>query len=404
MTFEDQLIVDRILSNMKYISMDKVLMTLVFVFICYAEASPITMPARRTERFLGSIFSCPRNIRMICPTGKKYFVVHSSWKGLLSGCQFDEPIMVTALRECKDDSVPKACEDKWEKRPNNCSSPVFKEIIDYAFQGACFLHDLCYLSPYTKKDDCDDWFLHNMKKMCSIRKATRFPCKLGANVVYKAVSNYGKCNFDMAKKWTNQNCTDCPRNIQMICPTEEKHFIVHSSLKGLRCEFDEPITVTALRECNNSVMDACRHRWERKPNNCSAPVFKEIIDNAFQGACFLHDLCYLSRNTEQEDCDDWFLHNMKQMCSIQVKCPAFSLCKAGANTVHLAVEKFGRNKFNAAKKWTNKNCIATLEGSGSGKGLWSGSGSGSGKPVLPDEQSTKRIELEQSDENSPNPE
>ena len=336
-------------------------------------------------------------------------------RAILSGCEFDEPIMVTALRKCEDNSFPKACGDKWKERPNDCSSPVLKEVVDYAFQGACFLHDLCYLSPYTKKNDCDDWFHYNMKQMCSIRKITRSPCEIGANFIYSTVSKLGKCNFDLAKRWTEQNCTECPRNIRMICPTEEKHFVVHSSLNKNRqgqeaCEFDEPIMVTALRECNNSVMDECRDRWEKKPNNCSAPVFKEVVDKAFQGACFLHDLCYLSRNTEQEDCDDWFLHNMKQMCSIQVKCSALSLCNATANTMHLAVEKFGRSKFSDAKEWTDENCIAestptkgpTSEDFGSGKGL--GSGSGSGRPVLPDEQSTEQTDLEPPDENSPKPE
>ena len=397
-------------------------MILVLVLICCVGASPITTPARRTERFLG-LLSCPRDIEMICATGKKRFVVHSSlrWVGLLPGCEFDEPIMVTALRECKDDSVPELCKDKWEKNPtNNCSSPVLKEIVDYLFQGACFLHDLCYLSQITRKNDCDVWFLHNMNKICSIRKATRAPCNLGANVVYFAVSRYGQCNFDKAKSWTKRNCTECPRNIEMICPTKKKHFFVHSSWDGLDCNFDEPIMVTALRDCNNSVMDVCKDTWVEQPNNCSAPVFKEVIDNAFQGACFLHDLCYLSWNTTQEDCDDWFLHNMEQTCSIQPKCPTFSLCNTAASTVHLAVKKFGRDKFNDAKNWTKENCTTenrptkaptenrptkapTSEGSGSRKGL--GSGSGSGRPVQPNEQSSEQTELdEQTDEKSPKPE
>ena len=123
---------------------------------------------------------------MRCPTGM-YFAVHSSWHGLLSGCKFDEPIMVTALKECKDNSVPEACEDKWENRPNNCSAPVLKKAVDYAFQGACFLHDLCYLSLNTAQKDCDNWFLRNMNQICSIRKATRYLCNLGASAVYTAV-------------------------------------------------------------------------------------------------------------------------------------------------------------------------------------------------------------------------
>ena len=81
----------------------------IFMFICYAGASPITTrPAKRKEPY-----SCPRNIQMICPTEEKRFVVHSSRKG--RGCEFDEPVMVTALRDCNN-SVMDACRDKWVEK------------------------------------------------------------------------------------------------------------------------------------------------------------------------------------------------------------------------------------------------------------------------------------------------
>ena len=214
------------LSSMKYFSLLTILIFDLFVYICYVGARPITTPARRTERS-----SCPRNIRMICPTEEKYFVVHSSRKG--RGCEFDEAIMVTALKDC-DNSVMDACKDEWGKNHDNCSAPIFKQVVDYAFQGACFLHDLCYLSWYTKRKDCDVWFLHNMKQMCSIRRGwfTRFLCKAGAHTVYWAVRGFGGSGFNEAKSWTKENCTAknpadkftlCPRNIRMICPTERKH-------------------------------------------------------------------------------------------------------------------------------------------------------------------------------------
>ena len=304
------------------------------------------------------------------------------------------------------------CKEKWEEKPNNCSVP----IVDYAFQGACFLHDLCYLSWNIDREDCDDWFLHNMKKICSVRKLTRPLCLAGAHTVHLAVRGFGASNFEKAKNWTEENncapkslATTCPRNIRMICPTKKKHFVVHSSWDGLRCKFDEPIMVTALRECNNSVMDVCKDKWEEKPNNCSSPVIKEVVDYAFQGACFLHDLCYLSWNTEQEDCDDWFLHNMRQMCSTRRGWFSRLLCRGGARIVYLAVRGFGRVKCDKAKNWTIENCTAgahptkapTSEGLGSGNG----SGSGSGKPMLPDQQPTEQPQVEKrSDENSPRPE
>ena len=236
-------------SDMKCVSMFNLLMILIFLFICYAGASPISTPARRTERS-----SCPRNIQMICPTAEKYFVVHSSRKG--RRCEFDEPIMMTALRDC-DNSVMNACKDRWVEKNDNCSAPIIEQIVDYAFQGACFLHDLCYLSWYTKRKDCDVWFLHNMKQMCSTRRSwfSRLLCKGGAHVVYLAVRGFGRSGYDDAKSWTKENCTSkspenktavCPRNVRMICPTEKKHFVVHSSWNGVNCTFDEPITVTTL--------------------------------------------------------------------------------------------------------------------------------------------------------------
>ena len=189
----------------------------------------------------------------------------------------------------------------------------------------------------------------------------------------------------------------CPRNIRMICPTEKKHFVVHSSREGRGCEFDEPIMVTALRDCNNSIMDACKDRWKKKPNNCSASLIKEVVDYVFQGACFLHDLCYSSRNTEQKDCDDWFLHNMKQMCSLSRSWVTRFHCKFGARTVHLAVRAFGGGPFNKGKRWAKENCSP-----GNGLDLAS-----AGSPDQPDDkQSTEleQTELEQADENSPKPE
>ena len=304
------------------------------------------------------------------------------------------------------------CKEKWEKKPNDCSVPipVVKQVVDYLFQGACFLHDLCYLSWNTDREDCDDWFLHNMKKICSVRKLTRPLCLAGAHTVHLAVRGFGESNFEKAKNWAEENncapkslAATCPRNIRMVCPTNKKHFIVHSSWDRVGCKFDEPIMVTALRECNNSIMDACKEKWEEKPNNCSSPIIKEVVDYAFQGACFLHDLCYLSWNTERRHCDDWFLHNMKQMCLIRRSWFRRSLCIAGAHTVHLAVRGFGGVKFDVAKNWTKENCTAEAIPT-KGLGSSNGSGSGSGRPVLPDEQPNEQTEVEeQSDENSPKP-
>ena len=176
------------------------------LFICYAEASPTRPrpPVTRTKHF-----SCPRNIRMICPTEKKHFVVHSSWSWSRFGCKLEESIAEAALKECNN-SVIDICKERWEKKLNDCSVPipVVKEVVvDYLFQGACFLHNLCYLSRNTKRKDCDDWFLHNMKKTCSVRMLTRPFCVASAYTVNLAARGFGRTNFEKAKNWTKANCT-----------------------------------------------------------------------------------------------------------------------------------------------------------------------------------------------------
>ena len=191
---------------MKYFSAVGLLI-LIPLFICYAEASPTRPrpPVTRTKHF-----SCPRNIRMICPTEKKHFVVHSSWSWSRFGCKLEESIAEAALKEC-DNSVIDVCKERWERKfRNDCSVPipVVKEVVvDYLFQGACFLHNLCYLSRNTKRKDCDDWFLHNMKKTCSVRMLTRPFCVASAYTVNLAARGFGRTNFEKAKNWTKANCT-----------------------------------------------------------------------------------------------------------------------------------------------------------------------------------------------------
>ena len=178
------------------------LLILMLLFIFCAEASPTTTPARQTKHL------CPRNIQMMCPMQNKHFVVHPSWSWSRCRCKIEGSIAETALKEC-DNSVMDVCKEKWEKKPNDCNVPipVVKEIIlDYQFQGACFLHDLCYLSRNTERKDCDDWFLHNIKKICSVRMLTRPFCVANALTVDLAVRGFGRSNFEKAKNWTKVNC------------------------------------------------------------------------------------------------------------------------------------------------------------------------------------------------------
>ena len=183
------------------------------------------------------------------------------------------------------------------------------------------------------------------------------------------------------------------RDIRLICPTQEKHFVVRSSWGGLfrGCELEEPILDTILKQCNNSIMDQCKEGWvdHEDNNNCSSPITKELLDSVFHPACTLHDLCYLSLNTTRYNCDRWFLHNLKQMCDIR----RFWPCKTTAHAMYLAVRGFGARGFTRMHRWARKNCMGgLLESTGNRKGIFengsgefSGSGSGSGiVPVVPD--------------------
>ena len=188
------------------------LLMLTLLCICYAEDSPIatrpwTTPAiaDRTKRF-----SCS-DIRLICPTQKKYFVVPVSWSWRSFKCKIEKSILNTALVEC-DNSIMDLCEDKWVKRQNRCSVPaipILKQILNHVFHGACSLHDLCYSVVNVNRDDCDHWFLYNMKQICSIKKLTRPLCLFAANKMHEAVSLFGNGPYKRGQKWAKEHCIPC---------------------------------------------------------------------------------------------------------------------------------------------------------------------------------------------------
>ena len=193
---------------MKYFSMVELLM-LTLLCICYAEDSPIATRPWTTPAIAGRAkrFSC-RDIWLVCPTQKEYFVVPVSWSWTDSTCKIEESILDTALYEC-DNSVMDLCKYEWVEEQNRCSVPIpiLKEAIDELFHGACSLHDLCYLTLNADRDYCDKWFLDNMKQICSVRKsAQRHFCLTSAYDVYRAVSWFGRPYFRKAQKWAEDHC------------------------------------------------------------------------------------------------------------------------------------------------------------------------------------------------------
>jgi len=164
----------------------------------------------------------------------------------------------------------------------------------------------------------------------------------------------------------------CP-DIKFICPVINKeYFTVHSSFdwKDFNCKLIGKIVDRALKKCHNDVMDNCKKGWKNTADGCSIPLqgVKESIDTIFHSACDLHDLCYSSTNSKKDNCDDWFLHNMEQICNHQqdlfyyldASLPDTFNCLATAslmyNTVKYSPE--GQSSFNKSQEWVRDHCIS----------------------------------------------
>ena len=183
------------------------------LFICFAEALEANSASnslsassdymRRRKRFFG----CP-TLRLICPTQEQYFVVRSKWEWRHFRCKLQASVLDTALKEC-DISPMDQCKEKWLKKDNNCSVKVtiVKKILDRVFHPACTLHDLCYSSLNATRHDCDKWFIHNLKEICSMKKLSRLICEGTIRLMHRAVRWFGKQYFDNGQDWAKENCT-----------------------------------------------------------------------------------------------------------------------------------------------------------------------------------------------------
>ena len=177
---------------------------LIFPFICFVEVVEASPTGKVSREVTKKSVSCPGGVRLICPTSKEHFVVHYSYSRSRRRCELGS-ILHTALKKC-DNSIMQYCMDGWVSQNDNCSASIFKKVVDSLFRGACSLHDLCYLSLNTKRDECDDWFLHNMKQICNEKSFfKRIACKAAAHIVYGAVRGFGGF-FYGEKKWALDNC------------------------------------------------------------------------------------------------------------------------------------------------------------------------------------------------------
>ena len=181
---------------------------LIVVFICFAEAFEVDLSAssqmsgRRKRSFTRS---CP-DLTMICPTKDENFVVRTSWHG--GKCKILGSVVDIALQKC-DINPNEPCKEMWKSKQNYCSAPmqILRKIINYVFHPACTLHDLCYLSLNADQRDCDRWFYHNMKQICSKENTvSRFACESTAYLMYKAVKAAGKSYFNDAQDWADKHC------------------------------------------------------------------------------------------------------------------------------------------------------------------------------------------------------
>ena len=190
---------------------------------------------------------------------------------------------------------------------------------------------------------------------------------------------------------TRRKRRSCP-DVELICPTQKQYFVVrsHWSSRSKSCQLQASTILNAvLTVCDNGVMDQCKDKWINKPNNCTVPFFKilkKILDRVFHHACTLHDLCYLTLGTTQEDCDNWFYHNLKQVCQLKSWLKRAG-CRATAYLMYKAVQLVGEKYHSDGQKWAKENCTSEDPskdpGSANGSG-GSGSGSGVGKIVSMD--------------------
>ena len=187
------------------------------------------------------------------------------------------------------------------------------------------------------------------------------------------------------KRFFRRSCHD----VRLICPTQEKQFVLRSSWMGRGCELEGPVVDKIIQRCNNSIMEQCKEEWvdhiDKDNNNCGVPIpIAKELDSVFFAACTLHDLCYLSLNTDRYDCDRWFLHNLKQICTIS----RLPYCKITAHIMYKVVRVFGGQGFKRMHKWAEDHCSSKSTESpifGSGGSPGSGVQPGSGiVPVIPE--------------------
>ena len=75
------------------------------------------------------------------------------------------------------------------------------------------------------------------------------------------------------------------------------------------------------------------NRYKTWADGCSASVFSSGMDHFFEPVCNIHDRCYITPGTTQQDCDRQFLQNMRNKCEMPGSRSLFSypVCFAMAN-------------------------------------------------------------------------
>lgn len=139
----------------------------------------------------------------------KLFTVNTCWNWAHAQCETCVAVVDRALQKCSN-----PCNAQWRSRADGCSIPVegLKQIWNEVFHAACDLHDLCYASLGHTQEDCDRWFLGNMKAICSFPGIATFgvgktSCLSSAEVIYRAVQTKGRSSFDNGQVWARNNCS-----------------------------------------------------------------------------------------------------------------------------------------------------------------------------------------------------
>jgi len=125
----------------------------------------------------------------------------------------------------------------------------------------------------------------------------------------------------------------CSR-VKFFCPNGKVvEYQSQWSWRDFGCQFPDKLTNLLDLKCDwYSCGKQGVARYRSWADGCSASIFKGGMDHFFEAICNVHDRCYITPTTTQTQCDNQFLQNMKNKCSIGTGALfSYPLCISMAN-------------------------------------------------------------------------